>query len=374
MPCDRNNPFRAKLKARARISGPGSDKDVWHIIFDVGGGGVSYGCGDSVAVMPGNDTSAVAEILDRLGVGGDVQVSAGPGGEISIFSALVERFCIEHLPPKFFQWFASVAECGSGAAEELAAVAGACSLVEILGRYRLVRAVGADELLQNLRKLTPRMYSIASSPLVHPDEIHIVINAISYVDAFGTRRHGVASRYLAKTMEVGVDGADIFVVRSAFSPPEDASVPMIMIGPGTGVAPFRGFLQERQWLKNSGVRIGDSWLFFGDRHCSCDFLFRDEIFGFMDAGVLTKLDLAFSRDQASKIYVQDKILGNREEIWRWIGGGAHIYVCGNAAHMAVDVDNALVKVAQVAGGLGEAEAAALFKELRRNKRYQRDVY
>ncbi|MDR3144565.1 MAG: hypothetical protein LBT64_03660 [Puniceicoccales bacterium] len=371
MVCDRNNPFLARLKARSRVTAPGSDKNVQHLIFDTSGGDVHYGCGDSVAIMPKNNAAAVSDILGFLGISPDAMVNVGNAAMVSIFSALVENFCVTHLPQKFFEWFSSVAaDVGGEQLEKLKT----CSLVEILAKHRPKLPIGADELLPNLRKLTPRMYSIASSPLAYPDEIHIVVNVVSHADEFGNIVPGVASSYLANGMRVGIDAASIFVVKSMFALPTDASTRLIMIGPGTGIAPFRGFLQERQHLRNNGTKTGDSWLFFGDRHAATDFLFRDEILGFKDLGVLTKLDLAFSRDQEDKVYVQDRILENREELWEWITEGAYVYVCGNASRMAVDVDNALRRVAMDVGGMDAERADDFFKTLKRDRRYRRDVY
>ncbi|MDR1595463.1 MAG: hypothetical protein LBR91_00880 [Puniceicoccales bacterium] len=381
----KDNPFQARLKYRARITGNGSEKDVRHMVFDIGGSGIAYKCGDSVAILPKNNTATVAEILNILKTQPDVQVKLpNPEKKTSIFSALCEHLCVMNLSHGFLEWFTELVTDSDEISyindkmlcdgQECKMAAKAYSLLEILKKFKNLRPVDANALVANLNKLTPRLYSIASSPMMHRDEIHIVVNVVSYINFAGNERHGVASTYLAQDMNVGIDSANIFVINSTFALPTNSEAKIVMIGPGTGIAPFRGFLQERQCLRASGKKIGDSWLFFGDRNRATDFLFRDELLNFKNSGVLTNLDLAFSRDQGKKIYVQDRIWENREELWSWILDDAYIYVCGNASNMAADVDKTLKNIAIEVGNFDETKADEFFKSLKKNKHYQRDVY
>ncbi|MDR0693175.1 MAG: hypothetical protein LBF49_01215 [Puniceicoccales bacterium] len=384
MTYSRDNPFAAPLKFRRRLNGQASDKNVQHLIFDVGNGGISYKCGDSIAVLPKNNEGEVAEILHLLKIAPETQAKLPFLGEkISIFSALGEYLCITNLPDQFWKWLGEIeadSDMGSFIGDkilrpdpECQVLAKSYSLLEILKKFDGHCKVEPDELVSKLRRLMPRLYSIASSPLPNRDEIHIVVGVVSYVNAIGNKRNGIASNYLAHDANIG-EGIRIFVVNSMFALPTNAESNIIMVGPGTGIAPFRGFLQERQWVVNKGGKVGKSWLFFGDRNRGTDFLFEEELQTFKDSGILTNLDLAFSRDQENKIYVQDRIWEHRKELWSWISNGAHVYICGNASKMAVDVENTLKKIAMELGNFTEDETNAFFKSLKDNRRYQKDVY
>ncbi|MDA7888879.1 sulfite reductase subunit alpha, partial [Akkermansiaceae bacterium] len=225
-----------------------------------------------------------------------------------------------------------------------------------------------EEFVGVLKKLQPRLYSIASSPNAHPGEVHLTVGIVRY-NSHGRDRGGVCSTYLSD--RVGDTCSGVFVhSNKAFRLPEDLSQDIIMVGPGTGIAPFRAFLEERDVSKASGR----NWLFFGNPHRDKDFIYEDEIMARKESGVLTRLDLAFSRDQAEKIYVQDLMLESGAELWSWLDGGGHFYVCGDASRMAKDVDKALHTIAQQHGGLSEEAAIDYFKELKKEKRYARDVY
>ncbi|MNQ75168.1 Sulfite reductase [NADPH] flavoprotein alpha-component [compost metagenome] len=222
----------------------------------------------------------------------------------------------------------------------------------------------ASELLGTLKRLQPRLYSIASSPKAHPQEVHLTVAAVRY-----GKRKGVSSTFLADRAQS--TDVPVFVQPSKhFRPPADGNLPMIMIGPGTGVAPFRAFLQERRARGDSGK----NWLFFGEQHAASDFYYRDELQGMQRDGLLTELSLAFSRDQAQKIYVQDRIREQGAELWHWLQDGAQLYICGDASCMAKDVDQALRRVAQDHGGLCTEGAADYWRQLSEQKRYLRDVY
>jgi sulfite reductase (NADPH) flavoprotein alpha-component len=384
MTYNRDNPFTAHLKFRRRLNGQASDKDVQHLVFDVSNGNVSYKCGDSIAVFPKNNGNETAEILRLLKITPETQVKLPFLGEkISIFSALREYLCITNLPDQFWRWLAEIGtNSGMGSFingkilrsdPECQVLAKSYSLLEILKKFDGHCKVEPGELATKLRRLTPRLYSIASSPIANRNEIHIVVGVVSYTNAIGNKRNGIASNYLAHDANIGED-IRIFVVKSMFALPTNAESNIIMVGPGTGIAPFRGFLQERQWVVDKGGKVGKSWLFFGDRNRATDFLFEEELQSFKDSGILTNLDLAFSRDQENKIYVQDRIWERRKELWSWISDGAYVYVCGNASKMAVDVENTLKKVAMELGNFTEDEANGFFKLLKDGRRYQKDVY
>jgi len=220
-----------------------------------------------------------------------------------------------------------------------------------------------------LRKLGPRLYSISSSPKAHPGEVHLTVSAVRY-ESFGRGRKGVASTFLADRIG-DADCVKVFVQPShGFKPPTNPDVPMIMVGPGTGIAPFRAFLEER---KASGAK-GKNWLFFGDQKRASDYLYETELDAWRREGHLSRLDLAFSRDQDAKIYVQDRMVEKAAELWSWLQAGAHFYVCGDASRMAKDVDAALHRIAESAGGKSADQAKAYIAQLKSEKRYQRDVY
>jgi sulfite reductase (NADPH) flavoprotein alpha-component len=220
-----------------------------------------------------------------------------------------------------------------------------------------------------LRKLQPRLYSISSSPKAHPGQVHLTVGAVRY-EVGGIARKGVCSTFLAERA-LAHGSAGVFVhSNNTFRPPADPSLPMIMVGPGTGIAPFRAFLEERA----ATHATGKNWLFFGDQKSASDFLYRDELEALQASGLLTRLDLAFSRDQVDKIYVQTRMVAAADELYAWLEQGAYFYVCGDASRMAKDVDAALHQVVERAGGKSPAEAAAYIQALKATKRYQRDVY
>jgi len=226
-----------------------------------------------------------------------------------------------------------------------------------------------EEFVTKLRKLQPRLYSIASSLKAFPEQVHFVIASVRY-ESRGRKREGVATTYLADRIDKDTPIPMFIHVAKGFRLPEDPAKPIIMVGPGTGVAPFRAYLQERKALGASGK----NWLFFGEQRARCDYFYRDEFESLQKAGVLTKLHTAFSRDQANKVYVQHRLLENAKEVYAWLQEGAHFYVCGDEARMAKDVDVALHQIVEKEGGLSSEAAAAYIEGLRREKRYKRDVY
>ena len=241
-------------------------------------------------------------------------------------------------------------------------------IIDLLHEFP-AKDITADALIGIMRKLPPRLYSIASSPKSHPGEVHLTVGVVRY-DAHGRTRKGVCSTYLAERIAAG-EKADVFVTPNKhFKIPADNDTPMIMVGPGTGIAPFRAFVEERKAI---GAK-GKNWLFFGDQHYLTDFLYQTEWQDYLADGVLTKLDLAFSRDQKDKVYVQDRMRENSKEFYAWLEEGASFYVCGDASRMATDVDVALHDIIEKEGGLSKDDAAAYVKKLKDEKRYLRDVY
>jgi len=353
----KKNPFPAPLLTVRNLNAPGSAKEVNHVEFSLDGSGLTYEAGDALAVIPQNCPELVAAILTALGSDGEEAVTT-PAGEVSLRLALTAHLDLgkptkdllalldvsaESLPPKG----ADVLDALNAAATKPSPAAFAAAL----------------------KKLAPRLYSISSSPKAHPGQVHLTVGAVRY-DLHGRARKGVCSTYLAeRALAHGTAG--VFVhSNKAFRPPADPATPMIMVGPGTGIAPFRAFLEERATTKAPGK----NWLFFGDQKAACDFLYQDELTALQTAGILTRLDLAFSRDQAEKIYVQNRMIEQAAELWAWLEAGAHFYVCGDASRMAKDVDAALHHIAETAGGKSPEEAAAYIQALRAAKRYQRDVY
>lgn len=329
----RKNPFPAPLLTKRCLNQPGSAKDVWHIEFSLEGSGLAYEAGDALGVFPVNSSEVVDALIAQNGFPPDAPVPLPDGGEAPLREALIRHY-----------------ECR----KQLGAAKSASSPAEWAA---------------SLKRLNPRLYSISSSPKAHPGQVHLTVGAVRY-EADGLRHAGVCSTFLADRLVVG-ETTGVFIQPSKhFRPPADPSRPMIMVGPGTGIAPFRAFLEERQATGASGK----NWLFFGDQKSATDFLYEDQLRDFQQSGLLTRLDTAFSRDQAEKIYVQHRMLEAARELWAWLEDGAHFYVCGDASRMAKDVDAALHQIISAQGGKSEADAAAYVKQLKADHRYQRDVY
>jgi len=374
----RKNPFPARLAVNRNLCGGGSEKETRHFELDLSGSGLVYECGDSMGVFPKNDPALVQEILHALHATGDETVPGNDGAPKPLRAALIEDYQITQPSKQFVQ---SISERGGEAAAllremhdplrkgDLEEYLWGMEYIDFLHGHPSIHFT-PEEFVKLLRKLQPRLYSIASSQKVHPNSVHLTIAVVRY-ESHGRQRKGVASSYLADRVEEK-DRVPLFVhVAKGFRPPEDGNTPMIMVGPGTGVAPFRAYLQDR---KATGAK-GKNWLFFGEQRCSCDFLYEEEFKALREEGVLTRFDTAFSRDQAHKIYVQHRLLENAAEIWKWIDQeGAQFFVCGDASRMAKDVDAALLKIVETAGGKTSDESAAYVEEMKKSKRYKRDVY
>ena len=361
----KKNPFSAPVLAVRKLNAPGSAKEVNHIEISLEGSGLAYEAGDALGVVPQNCPDLVTALLTALGYDGEEAVPVPDGTTASLRQALTVHYDLAKPSTEFIaRYGAPVTETGGGTATATAVH----HVLDIVLARPETRLAPAD-FVRLLRKIQPRLYSISSSPKAHPGQVHLTVGAVRY-EAHGRARKGVCSTFLGDRCPTG-SIAKVFVhSNSAFRPPADTAAPMIMVGPGTGIAPFRAFLEERR----AAGATGKNWLFFGDQRAASDFLYREELAVMQSAGILTRLDLAFSRDQAEKIYVQQRMLENAAELYAWLEAGAHFYVCGDANRMAKDVDAALHKVVETAGGKSAADAAAYVQALKAAKRYARDVY
>ncbi len=369
---NRKNPYPARVGVNRRLSGPGSSKEIRHYEFDLGGSGLEYEAGDALGVVPLNDPTLASALLAHFGA---VASTAVEGLDRPVGDALINAFEIS-TPSREL-----VAEIGkragndelthilaNGDREQLSAFLWSKDIFDLLnlsGKPLFDLA----EFITFLKPLQHRAYSISSSPLVAKDSVHLTIASVRY-RAEGRERGGVCSTYLADRVLEG-QNAGIFVSpNKAFRVPQDNDAPVIMVGPGTGIAPFRAFLQERQ----ARGANGKNWLFFGDQHRQSDFIYEDELGKMSLDGVLTRLDLAFSRDQSEKIYVQTRMRQNRKALYQWLEEGGYFYVCGDATRMAKDVDDALHSIIADEGCIAAEAAADYVNRLKREKRYLRDVY
>ena len=362
----RKNPYPAKLLGNRLLTGAASQKEVRHFEIALGDSGLTYEVGDALGVLPTNAPHIVDAVLRTLGCDGEEAVSVA-AGEVPLRLALSKHFDITKPSNELI---AAVAERVPTFAKLFADKAALKSW--LYGREvpdllaELAQPFAPAELLALLRKMAPRLYSISSSMKAHPGEVHLTVGIVRY-EAHGLARGGVCSTFLADR----AGDVPVFVQAShGFKLPANGDTPIIMIGPGTGIAPFRAFVEERVAL---GAK-GKNWLFFGDQRRATDFLYEDTFTDWLRDGHLARLDLAFSRDQAEKIYVQHRMTEQAAELWAWLESGAHFYVCGDASRMAKDVDVALHKVIETAGGKSAEEAVAYVAKLKTDKRYQRDVY
>lgn len=366
--CSKHNPFPAQVLVNQKITGRDSTRDVRHIELSIEGSGIRYEPGDSLAVIAVNPPRLVDELLEELALDGGSQVALH-GAAKTLREALADDLEITALNIGFLRAWVAVSgsdELESRLDHELSVLLDGYQIIDIVRAYPA--SVTAEQLVAMLRAMSPRSYSIASSPDANPGEVHLTVAALRY-EAFGVPHEGAASTFLADRIDEG--GAVRVYVESnkRFRLPAP-DTPMIMIGPGTGIAPFRAFMEQRIEQKASG----DNWLFFGERNFSSDFLYQLEWQRHLRNGHLTRMDVAFSRDQRHKVYVQDRIAAEAAEFYRWIERGACIYVCGDEKRMAKDVHEAVLGVIASQGRTGRDEAEAMLKAMRRDGRYQRDVY
>ena len=369
----KKNPFPSTLVTNRRLNGAGSAKDVRHFEIALTGSHLTYEAGDALGVLPTNDPAAVAELVQALGFTGDEEVPGKEGATLPIRSALLSHYEMTRIPQPLLT---AVAErSGDTQLVQLVSPDANGELRKFLyGREIIDLVLGhpkarfsPTEFVALLKKLQPRLYSISSSPKAHPDEVHLTVGVVRY-ESLGRKRAGVCSTFLAE--RAGESSVPVFVHENRGFRPPAADAPLIMVGPGTGIAPFRAYLEERK----TTAATGRSWLFFGDQKSSSDFLYREELEAFQADGFLHRLDLAWSRDQSEKVYVQQRMLEQATELYAWLEEGGAFHVCGDAGRMAKDVDIALHEVIQTAGGKTPEQAIDYVKKLKAAKRYQRDVY
>ncbi len=368
---DKQHPYSATLLTSQKITGRDSSKDIHHIEIDLQDSGITYQPGDALGVWYQNCAELAKRILKACGLSGVESVDVD-GENLSIHTALVDKFEITAANPQLVEKFAELSGSKkllklSEDKNKLREYANQTQIIDVLTEKKT--KLSAEQLVGLLRRLTPRLYSIASSQTEVEDEVHLTVGVVEYQHGDEARTGG-ASGYLARQLKEG-DSVKVFVEHNAnFKLPESDDADVIMIGPGTGVAPFRSFIQER----DNRAAAGKNWLFFGERTFTQDFLYQVEWQKYLKSGTLARLDVAFSRDQQEKVYVQQRILEQAADVWEWLKNGAYIYVCGDANHMAKDVNSALITVAEQQGNLSHEEAEAFINDLRKAKRYQRDVY
>ncbi|MBA2490875.1 MAG: sulfite reductase subunit alpha [Gammaproteobacteria bacterium] len=368
----RDNPYRASLHSSTPMNKEGSTRDTRHVVIELGDSGIEYRPGDSMGIYPENDPKIVDAILEELKVSGGETVEA-PSGENNLLRQVLLKELDITKPSD--DCLACLAEAASDAdeAEDLAILARSGAeegqgLLELLRVYPSARPE-LHPLVKSLDKLQPRLYSISSSPREYPTQIHTTV-AVLKTAIYGRGYKGVASTFLAKRLSRGGEVPIYLQPTEGFRLSEDTDAPAIMIGPGTGIAPFLAFLQEREARGDAGR----NWLFFGNPKSSTDYIYQESMEAWRKSGLLARLTLAFSRDQEDKVYVQNRMLEMAEEFWLWLEAGAVIYVCGDAERMAKDVDKALHRIVAEQGVLGEQKAAAYVKRLSEQGRYLRDVY
>jgi sulfite reductase (NADPH) flavoprotein alpha-component len=366
----RDNPVEATLLSRMRINRPGSEKETWHLEFDLSACALDYSVGDAFGLFPANDAGLVEAIIKTLDAPGDF-----PIGGRTLREVLTDGVSLSPAPDMLFQLFSYIT--GGERRKKARALStgedpdGDALVLDVLAAIEKFPGIRPDPeaFIEALDPLQPRLYSISSSPRANPDRVALTVDAVRY-DIGNRTRLGVASTYLAERCPPGTP-LRVYVQKAhAFGLPPDPAIPIIMIGPGTGVAPFRAFLQERRAIGAAG----GNWLFFGHQRSNCDFFYEEEFKEMKASGLLTRLSLAWSRDGNEKIYVQDRMREVGRDLWAWLADGAHIYVCGDAKRMAKDVEIALVDIVAQHGARSAEEATAFVADLKKQSRYQQDVY
>lgn len=373
IPYGKKNPFPATLTYREKLNKEPSPRDTRHIELSLEGSGFEYEVGDAIATFPKNAPEHVDEILGILPFNTSVSVTAHNGKKMPLREALIEFYDLRTVNKSILKKWAPLTchpylHAAIEDDAELDKILEGIEVIDLLYDFPADLKSG-QEFIGLLRKLQPRLYSIASSPKAHPGEVHLTVAKVVY-EAKGRTRNGVCSTFLCEGMAEGETVRVFMQPTKHFKLPEDVSKDIIMVGPGTGIAPFRSFLEEREATNATGR----SWLFFGNPHKATDFFYEEQFEKMQKSGILTKIDCAWSRDQEYKIYVQDKIRENAEELWHWLDGGAHFYVCGDATYMAGDVERALLELIRKYGGLNDEGAVEYLKNLKDEHRYQRDVY
>ena len=366
----RELPVEACFRSATRLTADASDKDTRHVVFDIAEAGIAYEPGDSFGLFASNDPALADAVLSAMRAPADFPV----GGK-TFRQALIEDYALGLAPDALFELFGYI--CGGERRRKAKLLAKGedpdsdAAMLDVLAALEKFGPVHPDPeaFLECLEPLQPRLYSISSSPLATPGELHLTVDAVRY-DIGARRRLGVASTFLADRLPPGQTLKVYLQKAHGFGLPADPATPIIMIGPGTGIAPFRSFLWQRFAMRAPGK----AWLFFGHQHEATDFFYRDEFEGFIANGALTKLSTAWSRDGDKKVYVQDRMREAGAELWSWLEAGAHFYICGDAKRMAKDVEMALTEIAAAHGGKSEAQAKTFVAELKATGRYQADVY
>jgi len=371
----RENPFYAPLVDKRPLTQDVSTKQTMHLAFSIADSGLKYEAGDACGVIPQNDHQLVAEIISALKFSPEAPVQLPKGGTVSLSDALTHHLQITRLTRKMIEAYATIGSCqplfallAPDQQPLLDKYTWDRGLIDIIHDYPDVLHNPAD-LVAMLPKLAPRLYSISSSPFAHAGEIHTTIAVVRY-RSHDRERGGVCSTLLADRTSTGERRPIYIHPNKKFRLPATPETPIVMIGPGTGIAPFRAFLHQRRAL----AAPGKNWLFFGERSASTDFLYREELESMLANGHLTRMDTAFSRDQERKIYVQDRMIEQGAQLWSWMQAGASIYVCGDASRMAKDVDAALHRIAEQHGGMREDAAQEYMQSMKDEHRYHRDVY
>ncbi|KMY19462.1 assimilatory sulfite reductase (NADPH) flavoprotein subunit [Bacillus pumilus] len=372
----RTNPFYAEVLENINLNGRGSNKETRHLELSLEGSGLVYEPGDSLGIYPTNDPALVDELITTCGWNADEAVTVHKNGDtLPLKEALTSHFEITVLTKPLLQKLADLTKSEAlhalleeGNEEKLKAYLAGRDLVDAARDFGPFEGTAAD-FTAILRKIPARLYSIASSLKANEEEVHLTIGAVRY-DAHGRERQGVCSILCAERLEPG-DTLPVYIQHNQnFKLPENPDAPIIMVGPGTGIAPFRSFMQEREEIGASGK----SWLFFGDQHFVTDFLYQTEWQKWLKDGVLTKMDVAFSRDSEEKVYVQHQMRKQSKELFEWLEQGAYVYVCGDEKHMAHDVHRTLLSIIQEEGAMSKEKAESYLANLQQQKRYQRDVY
>ncbi|MEM9587280.1 MAG: sulfite reductase subunit alpha [Planctomycetota bacterium] len=369
----RSNPYSAKLVESRGLNLEGSAKDTRHVVIDLSGSGLKYEVGDALGIYPSNCGDLAAMVVDRLAADATVKVTTPLGNDKPLLSALCEDCCLKDPTDELLELLASrISDAEAKTTFATMLDEGVPDGFDVLDALECAEGatVTATEVVELLEPLNPRLYSIASSMKHVGDQVHLTVGKVVY-EREGRVRKGAASTMLADRVDPG-GTLRVFVQpnHGGFTVPADPAKPMIMVGPGTGIAPFVAFLQER----DAANCPGKNWLFFGDQHEAFDFLYEAELKGYAESGLLTRLDTAFSRDGDQKVYVQDRMREQGAELWRWLEEGAHFFVCGDASRMASDVDRALKQIIADHGKLSSEDAAAYVQQMTKDKRYVRDVY
>ena len=380
-PYSRKNPFLAELTSHERLTLDGSLKDTRHFVLSLAGSGLTYTPGDSLGVFARNPAALVEQIIALLDLDAQAPVKDAKGQPATLRQTLLEHYTLNRANRKIMGGLAERIPQGEQRNHLMELVDNADSLseylntrdyVDVLHDFDEARFESPEAFLSHLSPVVPRLYSIASSLQAHPEEVHLCIAIVRY-ETHGRAKKGLASGFFADDAEKFVKNIPVYVQESrSFRLPKNNSTDIIMCGPGTGLAPFRAFLEQRA-LEGA---TGRNWLFFGEQHRATDFLYGNELLEYQKKGKLNRLDLAFSRDQPEKIYVQNRMLENSRELWSWLQNGAYFYVCGDAKRMAKDVHQTLIAITQKEGGLSPQAASDYVNVtlMRTEGRYLRDVY